>query len=154
MRPINTILHPTDFSEGSQDAFRLAGSLARDQGARLIVLYVTTVPDLAYQGFGAPGSPLLVDDYLAQVRQNLEQLDPLDAHIPFERRMIEGDPASEIIRLAAETNTDLIIMGTHGQTGLRHLLMGSVAEQIVREAPCPVLTLRTSRPDSTNAGRS
>jgi nucleotide-binding universal stress UspA family protein len=146
MWPIKTILHPTDFSECSQEAFRLACSLARDHGARLVVLHVTSVPDLAYKGYGAPGSPLLADEYLAKVREDLEKLQPPAPQLPFERRREEGEPASEILRVAAETATDLIVMGTHGQTGLRHLLMGSVAEQVVRKAACPVLTLKTPVP--------
>jgi nucleotide-binding universal stress UspA family protein len=139
---IKTILHPTDFSDGSRDAFLLACSLARDHGARLIVLHVTSVPDLAYKGYGAPGSPLLAEEYLARARQELEKLQPPDPRPSFERRVEEGDPVTEIIRVAAETVAGLIVMGTHGQTGLRHLLMGSVAEQVVRKASCPVLTLK------------
>jgi nucleotide-binding universal stress UspA family protein len=145
MLSIRAILHPTDFSRGSEYAFQLACSLARDHGARLIVVHVTSVPDLAYKGFGAPGSPLQVEQYLALARQNLEKLPSLDPRLPFERRLEEGDPASEIVRVAAETNTDLIVMGTHGQTGLRHLLMGSIAQQVVRKAPCPVLTVKLSQ---------
>jgi nucleotide-binding universal stress UspA family protein len=143
MLPIKTILHPTDFSDCSQDAFRLARSLTRDQGARLIVLHVTSVPDLAYKGYGAPGSPLLAEEYRRKVRQDLERLQPPDPQLGFERRLEEGDPVTEILRVAAEAGADLIVMGTHGKTGLRHVLMGSVAEQVVRKAPCPVLTLRT-----------
>jgi nucleotide-binding universal stress UspA family protein len=144
MLSIQAILHPTDFSPGSEYAFRLACSLARDHGARLIVLHVTSVPDLAYKGFGAPGSPLLTEQYLAKVRQNLEKLQPPGPQLPCERRLEEGDPASVIIRVAAKTGSNLIVMGTHGQTGLRHLLMGSAAEQVVRKAPCPVLTVGRS----------
>jgi nucleotide-binding universal stress UspA family protein len=143
MWPIKTILHPTDFSEGSQDAFRLACSVARDQGARLVILHVTSIPDLAYTGYGSPGSPLAVEEYLAKAQQNLKRLRSPDPQLPVEHRLEEGDPALEILRVAAEAKADLIVMGTHGQTGLRHLLMGSVAEQVVRKAPCPVLSLRT-----------
>jgi len=59
---------------------------------------------------------------------------------------VEGDVATEILRLAQETGSDLIVMGTHGRTGLARLLMGSVAEQVVRKAPCPVLTVKTPFP--------
>ena len=68
---------------------------------------------------------------------------PTDPQLALDRRMEEGDPASMIVRVATETGADLIVMGTHGRTGLRHLLMGSVAEYVVRKATCPVLTLRT-----------
>lgn len=140
--PLKTILHPTDFSENSADAFALACSLARDHGARLIALHVTTVTDLAYTGFGAPGSPLLKDEYLGTVRRSLANLQPVPG-VELVRRLEEGDPAGEILRVAAEAGADLIVIGTHGRTGLRHLLMGSVAEQVVRKATPPVLSVRT-----------
>jgi universal stress protein A len=143
MWSIKTILHPTDFSDCSQGALRVACSLARDHGARLIVLHVTSLPDLGYKGFGLPGSPLQAEEYLTKVRQDLERVQPPEPQVPFERRLEEGDPVTEILRVAAETDASLIVMGTHGQTGLRHVLLGSVAEQVVRRAPCPVLTLKT-----------
>jgi len=145
VQPIQTILHPTDFSHGSGDAFRLACSLARDHGARLIVLHVSSVPDLAYQGYGVPGAALPAEEYLAVLRQKLEQLKPPDSRLPIECRLEEGDPVTEILRVAATLNANLIVLSTHGQSGLRHLLMGSVAEQVVRKAPCAVLTLRAAR---------
>jgi nucleotide-binding universal stress UspA family protein len=138
-----TILHPTDFSECSAGAFGLAGALARDHGARLIVLHVTTVPDLPYEGYGAPGAPLSEGDYLADARRSLEGL-AAGPGIACERLLKEGDPASEILRVAKETGADLVVLGTHGRTGLRHVLMGSVAEQVARKASCPVLTLRAA----------
>jgi nucleotide-binding universal stress UspA family protein len=141
--PIKTILHPTDFSESSHNAFRLACSVARDHDSRLIVLHVISMPDLAYKGYGVPGSPLLPDEYMSKVRQELEKIQQPDPQPALERRLEEGEPASEIIRVATDTGANLIVMGTHGQTGLRHILMGSVAEQVVRKAPCAVLTLKT-----------
>jgi nucleotide-binding universal stress UspA family protein len=141
--PLRTILHPTDASACSREAFRLACSLARDHGARLIALRVTAVPDLVYEGYGTPGSPLAEEEYVAEARKDVGELRPADPGLALERRVEEGDPAAEILRVAAEAGADLIVMGTHGRTGLRHLLLGSVAEQVVRKAPCPVLTLTT-----------
>jgi nucleotide-binding universal stress UspA family protein len=148
MQTIRTILHPMDFSDPSRNAFGVACALARDYGARLIVLHVTSLPDLGYAGYGATGAPLLADEYLWDVRLRLEGLQPPDPSVPVERRRAEGDPAAEILRTAAETGAGLIVMGTHGRTGLRHLLMGSVAEQVVRKAPCPVLTVKTPTADT------
>jgi nucleotide-binding universal stress UspA family protein len=125
MWPIKIILLPTDFSACSQEAFRLACSLAHEHKARLIVLHVTSMPDLAYKGYGAPGSPLMADEYVAKVHQDLDKLQLPDPQVRCEHRLEEGDPASEIIRVAAETAADLIVMGTDGQTGLRHLLSGA-----------------------------
>jgi nucleotide-binding universal stress UspA family protein len=143
MWPIKIILHPTDFSDCSQEVFRVACALARDHAARLIVLHATAVPDLAYTGYGAPGSPLGAEQYLAKARQDLEKLQPPDPRLMLERRLEEGDPVTEILRVAVATDAEVIIMGTHGQTGFPHLLMGSVADRVLRKAPCPVLTLKT-----------
>ena len=143
MLPIKTILHPTDFSQCSKDAFRVACSVARDHNAQLIVMHVTSIPDLAYKGYGAPGTPMMAEEYLANVRQDLEQLQPSDHQVRCEHRLEEGEPVETILRVATEAGTNLIVIGTHGQGGLGRLLMGSVAEQIVRKAPCPVLSLKS-----------
>ena len=143
MLAIQTILHPTDFSERSGYAFRLSCSLARDRDARLIVLYVVPV-SLAEEkrGFGE------------EIAQELNHMQIPDPKIKVERRLEEGDPAPQILRVAQETGCDLIVMGTHGRTGLDRLVMGSVAEQVVRGASCPVLTVKTPfpQPMPTEAG--
>src|SRR5262249_32720257 len=147
MLAVHTILHPTDFSEPSEYAFRLACSLARDYGARLIVLHVVTPPVVVYgEGVVPPGPEL----YQGGANVKLSQMRvPADA--PSERRQKEGDPATEILGVAQETRPDLIVLGTHGRTGLGRLLMGSVAEQVLRRAPCPVLTVRTPFPAASPA---
>jgi nucleotide-binding universal stress UspA family protein len=76
------------------------------------------------------------------LRKALAAVVPTDPAVEHEHRLLYGDPASEIVRLAGEEQVDLIVMGTHGRTGLMRLLMGSVAEAVVRRAPCPVLTIR------------
>jgi len=145
MLPICTILHPTDFSERSVDAFHLAGALARDYGARLIVLYVARQPILAYgEGVVPPDPDILVEEAM----ERLNRLVAASPGVTAECRYAEGDPAHEMIRLARERHVDLIVMGTHGRTGLGRLLMGSVAEQVVRKAPCPVLTVKTPMPET------
>jgi nucleotide-binding universal stress UspA family protein len=70
---------------------------------------------------------------------------PTDPSIPFEHKLMTGDPAAEIVRLAESEGADMIVMATHGRTGLRRLLMGSVAEAVVRRAACPVLTVKQSQ---------
>jgi len=145
MAPIHTtILHPTDFSDRSAHALRLACSLARDYGARLVVLHVAEPPPPPYeQGVMLPTS---VD--LDEERADLERLAvPDDDVIRVERRFEKGDPATVTLRVADEVRADLIVMGTHGRTGLSRLLMGSVAEQVVRRARCPVLTVKTPLPE-------
>ena len=139
MLPIHTILHPTDFSERSAHALNLACALARDYGAHLIVLHVAMPPTVVYGEGIIPSEP---DAVFHEERQHLERLLIPDAGLRIERRFEEGDPAGGILRVAREVVADLIVMGTHGRTGLGRLLMGSVAEQVVRRASCPVLTVR------------
>jgi nucleotide-binding universal stress UspA family protein len=140
MLPIRTILHPTDFSSYSDHAFRLACSLARDYGARLVLVHVAELP-LIVAGEGVLLVPPVTD--LEPLQQRLELVRPEDAAIAVEHRLVQGDPPTEILTLAEQLHCDLIVLGTHGRTGLGRLLMGSVAEQVVRRAPCPVLTVKT-----------
>jgi nucleotide-binding universal stress UspA family protein len=140
MLAIKTILYATDFSERAELAFRLACSLARDYGARLIVLHVVEQPVLS------AGQRVLIPEFdLRPLRERLQPLRPDDPKISVEHRLVEGRaaPATEILRVAEELNVDLIVAGTHGRTGLGRLLMGSVAEELVRNASCPVLTVKS-----------
>jgi nucleotide-binding universal stress UspA family protein len=143
MLPIHTILHPTDFSDRSRHALHLACALARDHGARLVVLHVEPIHYLGLSEGAIPPDPGVI---LAQAKEQLERLEIPDPNLRSERHFAEGDPAKEILRAAREVASDLIIMGTHGRTGLSRLLMGSVAEQVVRRAPCPVLTVKDPVP--------
>ena len=127
MMPVRTILHPTDFSDCSRGAFAIACSLARDYGARLVLLCVVE-PSMAF-GDGAVSIPVQCD--LNTFRGMLDEIKPPDATIPVERKVLGGDPAREILRVAREDHCDLIVMGTHGRSGLGRLLMGSVAENVV-----------------------
>ena len=150
MLAIRTILHPTDFSERSQDAFGLACALARDYGARLIVLHVADVPTVAYGEGIVPPNP---EESRAAAQEQLDRLRVPRADVRAERRLEQGDPVTEILRVAREAGADLIVLGTHGRTGLGRLLMGSVAEQVVRRAACPVLTVRTPFPETAPEAR-
>ena len=149
MLVIKTILHPTDFSELAAFAFRLACSLARDYGARLVVLHVAE-PPMAFAGEGVLMLPSAVD--VKTLQERLHQLRPPDPKIQVDHLLVEGPAASEILRVAEETRCDVIVMGTHGRTGLGRLLMGSVAEQLVRRAPCPVVTVKTPLPETLTSG--
>jgi nucleotide-binding universal stress UspA family protein len=143
MLAIQTILHPTDFSERSEFAFRLACSLSRDYGARLVILHVAEPPTaVAAEGVLMP--PPTID--LEPLRERLQQLRPEDPKVVVEHCLVQGGAAEEILQVAQERKCDLIVMGTHGRTGLGRLLMGSVAEQVVRKASCPVLTVKTPQP--------
>jgi len=144
MLPIKTILHPTDFSEHSEHAFRLACELARDYGARVVVAHAITL-----QLYGSLETGPLVADPLvieAELRARLEAVQLPDPAIVVERRLCKGDAAAEIVALAGDINADVIVMGTHGRGGVGRLLLGSVAEAVLRRAPCPVLTVRVPFP--------
>jgi universal stress protein A len=135
---LRAILHPTDFSSVSTYALSLACSLARDHGSRLIVLHVAELP-LIGPGGGLTPPP---GGDRAALAHKLREIQPMGNRIPVDYRLEEGDPAAEIQRVARQTQCDLIVMGSHGRTGLTRLLMGSVAEQVVRKAPCPVMVVK------------
>jgi nucleotide-binding universal stress UspA family protein len=139
MGTIRTILHATDFSEDSTQAFQVACALAADQRSRLIVLHVYP-PPICHGEEVARRPP---DGYEEQLWRALCRLRPTDAAIDVEHRLVEGDAAEEIVRVAREHNCDLIVLGTHGRTGLGRLLMGSVAEKVMRGAACAVLTVKS-----------
>jgi len=138
--PIRTILHPTDFSDRSAHAFHLACALTRDYTARLVVLHVAVPPPVVYGEGILPPDPAILRQ---EAQGQLDQLQTPQDDIRAERRLVEGDPATEVLRVAQEIGADLIVMGTHGRTGLGRLLMGSVAERVMRQAACPVLTVKT-----------
>lgn len=133
----HTIIHPTDFSESSARAFELACALARDQGARLVVLHV--LPPATFHGeVVARRQPEFEDD----MWQKLRQVQDPDGQFMTEHRLLSGDPVGEIVRAAEQSGANLIVMGTHGRTGIGRVLMGSVAEHVLRTALCPVMTVR------------
>lgn len=140
MLPIKTILHPTDFSEFAEAGFHLACALARDYGARLILVHVKPPAEVVYGEFGAvpPETPEDVE----KLEERLFDIKPDDSTIPVEYFFVDGNIPDEIVRLANENDCDLIVMGTHGRTGVSRLLMGSVAEQVMRRAECPVVTVK------------
>ena len=135
----NKILFPTDFSTLSDAALRHATVLARDMGGKLIIVHVEEPPAAYGTGEMYYGIP---DPDVPALNKMLAAVVPPDPKVPFEHRMVLGDPASEIVALAEAEGVNLIVMGTHGRTGLGRLLMGSVAEAVVRRAPCPVITFK------------
>lgn len=132
------ILFPTDFSTASDAALEHATALARDTGATLLILHVEEPMNHyggeLYYGVSLPSNP--------EIRRMLESVVPTDATVAYKHCLDTGSPASTIIGVAKEEAVDLIVMGTHGRSGVRRLLMGSVAEEVVRKAPCPVLTFK------------
>ncbi|HWG43124.1 MAG TPA: universal stress protein [Gemmataceae bacterium] len=139
MLSLATILHPTDFSEHSEFAFRLACALARDYNARLVLLHVMPPPMIVYAGGPVPAETWPNTE---EVKEQLQQLEAQAHRVRVESQVMEGGPVDMILRAVEETNADLIVMGTHGRTALARLLLGSVAELVLRKAPCPVLTAK------------
>jgi nucleotide-binding universal stress UspA family protein len=139
MMPVHTILHPTDFSEQSRCAFQLACSLARDCGAHLIVVHVMQ-PMAVFFGDGlVPPHP---DGYEEEIGSNLNRQHRA-VGLPVVHLLESGQPVEEVLRVAHESHVDLIVMGTHGRHGPRRMLMGNVAERVMRAAPCPVMTVKS-----------
>ena len=136
---IEKILYPTDFSSYSNQAYFHAVAQAEKHGASLTVLFVYT-PDMI-----TPGSEGDEDADRRYWQNQLEQIRPVDPAIPVRHVFLEGDPAEEIVRYSRDAGMDLIVMGTHGRTGLERLLMGSVAERVLRDAPCSVLVVKLPR---------
>jgi universal stress protein A len=127
MLAIKRILHPTDFSKHSEVALHLAESLARTYGAELVLTHVVE-PPMVIATEGLMIVPTTLD--LEAVREQLNRV-PVDDRLTTVRRtVLEGDAATEILEYADEIGCDLIVLGTHGRTGLTRMLMGSVAEEI------------------------
>ena len=141
---IRQILAPTDFSECSKQAVACAYELAQTFGARLSLLHVLEYLP-SYIGFLPPrGAAEILEDLARQARLDLTQLLPKaeDAKVEVITQVVTGTPYLKIIEIAQKQEADWIVIATHGRTGLGHFIMGSVAERVVRLAPCPVLTIR------------
>jgi nucleotide-binding universal stress UspA family protein len=159
MLPIKTILHPTDFSKPSEAALRFACALARDYEARLVILHVVEPP--VYYGELGMTVPLPTD-FHESLQARLSRLVPADSGIPVATILVEGSATREILHVAEEQHADLIVLGTHGRTGVARVLLGSVAESVIRHSHIPVLTLTTpallenrdSEPSGAGAGTS
>jgi nucleotide-binding universal stress UspA family protein len=136
MMPIRTILHPTDFSAPSEAALELACSLARSHAGRLVILHVAPYEVTVGGMMAVPLDPREFRDALNELRDRVVGPSP---GFPVETCQREGGAAEEILRAADDVGADLIVMGSHGRTGLGRLLMGSVAEAVMRRAGCPVL---------------
>ena len=146
MIDLHRILVPTDFSKHSHNALTYAAAFAEKFGAELYVLHV--VQDLALfipeAVLVAPPPAPPVEQFAAAARTALERVitDLQRPGLAIRPEVVEGTPYEEIVRFARERAVDLIVIGSHGHTGLAHLLLGGVTDKVVRRAPCPVLTVR------------
>lgn len=144
---IRSILLPTDFSECGNFALSYATSLARTFGARIICVNVIEpiVPTVGYAGMT---EPLAIADISEQMEDSAERELPKIAEcdecagLEVEELIVHGEAATEIVRVAKERAADLIVISSHGRTGLGRILFGSTAEAVVRHASCPVLVVK------------
>jgi nucleotide-binding universal stress UspA family protein len=139
---LRTIVHPTDFSIDADAALRVASWLAREHGARLVILHVECLDVLSYGTPADDVDPRVFKKALDNVRKRVETP---DLKYPIETVLRRGFAPDGIVAAAEEMDCDLIVMGTHGRTALGRLLMGSVAEHVLPKASCPVLLVKASQ---------
>ena len=136
---------PIDFSDASRAAMEVAADLARRSGADLVLLHAYPIPGYTFPDGSVVASPKMMQDLADQAERHLEEWRGEAAKIVGSRVTTQkaiGEPAAEIVAFARSAGVDLVVVGTHGRTGIEHALMGSVAERVVRRAHCPVLTVR------------
>jgi nucleotide-binding universal stress UspA family protein len=145
LRDVRKILVPIDFSAHSREAAAWAGDLARCLDARLTLVHVNEpVVFMSDDGnalmneAAEAAAETELRAGLARIRQEVEA----DSGRPVDAELLIGAPAAEIVRFATEGRFGMVVMGTHGRTGVKRALLGSVAEAVLRRAPCPVLTVR------------
>jgi len=155
MYPFKKILFPTDFSPHARAALKYAAAFARSGGGRVVLFSV--------QSAAVPANLLTLPErifenqdnhWLLQIRTEVRDLlaDPLFDGLEVEPVIVEGEPAAEIARAVVNYGIDLVTVVTHGRKGLTRALWGSTAEEIIAEAPCPVLTIRPPQHDFVNTG--
>jgi nucleotide-binding universal stress UspA family protein len=147
MKQFATILFANDFSEGSDNAFDYAISMAKKFSSKLLIVHVINEP-VDLRGFYVPH--ISFENLEKEIADGAEKMmerfcsDNLAGFDNYEQFVITGIPYEEIVKKADDCGADLIIMGTHGRKGVDHLLFGSTAERVVRNAHCPVMTVRLS----------
>jgi len=146
MIKLEKILMPTDFSSSSENAMRYAVSFAKEYDAELVVLHVIHEPHrLRRVTTTLPGEEIdkIIADEIGVVKKAMEQfVKDFSEGVNVKTLIKTGIAVVEIVESAKEENVDMIVIGTHGQTGTRHALIGSVAERVVRNAHCPVFTVK------------
>jgi nucleotide-binding universal stress UspA family protein len=138
MLHLETILVPVDFSDTANAALAVAHTLARDHRAALVLM--AAVPLLPVVEVPLPDEELV--DAIHESQERLTRLAAQITDLPVKTHTLVGEPGAAIVDAAREFGADLIVMGTHGRRGVSRLILGSVAEYVLRNAPCPVLTMK------------
>lgn len=145
MKPFDKILTAIDFSESSEHAFEYALTLAKQFQAELLIMHVINEP-VDLRGFYVPH--ISFEQLEKEIEEGAQKMmekfcqTRMGDFTNYQTAIVTGIPNEEIIRKAADTASSLIVLGTHGRTGLDHIIFGSTAERVVRGASCPVLTIR------------
>jgi nucleotide-binding universal stress UspA family protein len=154
MYTFRTILHPTDFSPYSQEAFKAAHALARGTGARLIVFHIAHPPAVVLEDGRVLSEPGKGEP--RNLFEELQKIQATDPVVKVEHRVIVAEKSAttvQILQILERMGCDLIVMGTHGRTGLTRLIMGSVAEEVVRKAHCPVMVVKVPARSTQDPGK-
>ncbi len=143
MISLKKILCPIDHSDCSKEALKYAVSLAMKDEAKLLLLHIIDIRSFN-EGLEAMSAQIPDEETLEQLRVKLLDCIPEEIRddMEVEALVVQGIPFAEIISTAKENEVDMIVIGSHGRTGLSHMMLGSVSEKVVRKAPCPVLTVR------------
>ncbi|NLV24128.1 MAG: universal stress protein [Deltaproteobacteria bacterium] len=148
MKEFKTIVFATDFSENSDYAFEYAFSIAQKYQARLVLLHVVSEP-LSFNGFYVPH--ISFEKLEEELREGAKRMMDrfcqvhLKEYGNYESHILRGLPFEQIIKKAEDVQADMILLGTHGRTGLDHVIFGSTAEKVVRKSPIPVMTIRLAK---------
>ena len=147
MTQFRRIVCPTDFSPTADAAVRYAASLAKAYGAELVLLHVLPQVHYPLRGLGmATAYPHLQEELHTRGKERLQAALAAITDVPgVQTELRDGEAYEGVLACAHDRGADLIVIGTHGHTGLRHALLGSTAERVVRLAECPVLTVRTPK---------
>ena len=143
MISLKKILCPIDHSDCSKEALKYAVSLAMKDEAKLLLLHIIDIRSFN-EGLEAMSAQIPDEETLEQLRVKLLDCIPEEIRddMEVEALVVQGIPFAEIISTAKENEIDMIVIGSHGRTGISHMMLGSVSEKVVRKAPCPVLTVR------------
>ncbi len=143
MIDIKKMLCPVDYSVCSQEAFKYAAHIARTESAKLYLVHVIDIRSFGHESPLDSDVPKPSEDAIRRIKEDLvtKAADEVEG-VEIESVVVVGVPVELILSVAKEKEVDMIVMGTHGRTGVPHIIIGSVAENVVRKAPCPVLTVR------------
>jgi nucleotide-binding universal stress UspA family protein len=142
-KEVQKVLVPVDFSPSSKEVVEVGADIARDRGVPLVLLHVVPVPGAPFDpAYGVAAEPRLLAELQDASRRQVEGMAAALTGVAATGKVRVGPAAREIVLEAKESGAGVVVLGTHGRTGLRHVFLGSVAESVVRLCPCPVLTVR------------